>query len=313
VRKLGQDAKRIAALKAAVAPFSIGFHESGPDVDLVGDKPAIVFVEHLAERFATQSGQHGTIPDAEAFQSMIDEALDDVLRHELSLRLEGVLQPIRPYSMAQLAFLYDLIDRRCPLVFGVGPTGTGKTYLAVATAINQLETGAVKHVVITKPHEMLHGERMTAEKRAEKELDEQFEVYYDILNDLMGPDTIQSLIDERHLSIVPLGLLRGRVLRDSFILVDEAQNADKHWMRLAVTRAGQNSRTIVTGNPVQSNLPSGEMSGLAHLLKLIEGRDLARVHTFRPNDVVRNDTVAKIEALYAQAGETDLDLALQRD
>ena len=313
VRRLSQNTSLMSWLSEAAAPFSLTFGNANMTSDLVGDRPAILFADHLAERLAPFTDQHGAFLDANTNKGHIQDALDEVLRHDLSLRLEGVFQPIKPHSMVQLAFINDLVDTSYPLVFGLGPTGTGKTYLAVAAALNQLERGNVKRVVITKPHEILPGEQLNATKRAEKERDEQFEVYFDILNELVGQETINTLLEHRRLEITPLGLLRGRTLSDTYILIDEAQNIDKHWMRLAVTRAGDKSRTVVTGNPAHSTLATGDMSGLTHLLGMIQGQQIGRLHKFQPKDIVRNDTVARIEALYAEAGENDFDLSLQKD
>ena len=313
VRRLSQNTGLMTWLSDAIAPFSLKFENSGSGSDLVGDRPAMLFLEHFAERIAPFADQHGAFLDANAIKVHLQETLEEVLKHDLALRLEGVFQPVKPHSMVQLAFVYDLPNADLPLVFGLGPTGTGKTFLAVAAALNQLERGNVKRIIITKPHEKLAGEQMTATKRAEKERDEQFEVYFDILNELIGQETINTMLERRQLEVTPLGLLRGRTLTDAYILIDEAQNIDKHWMRLAVTRAGHKSRTIVTGDPAQSALASGEQSGLTHLLNMIRGHQIGRLHTFKPKDIVRNDTVAQLEALYAEAGEHDLDLSLQRD
>ena len=313
VRKLGQDTDLLSALAKAVAPFSLSYQKSGLASDLVGDKPAVIFADHLARLLQAALANRGTPLDANTLHALVDQAMDEVLKHDLTLRLEGILQPVRPYSMTQLAFVYDLLDRDLPLVFGVGPTGTGKTYLAIAAALNQLENGTVKHIMITKPHEMLQGEQMTPAKWAEKARDEQFDVYFDILSDFIGQDAIHAMIDRRQLEIAPLGLLRGRTLTDSIILIDEAQNIDKRWMRLAVTRAGQNSRTFITGNPTHSTLPSDEVNGLAHLLKMLDGHEIGRVHKFVPKDIVRNDTVAQLEALYEEAAASDVELALDRN
>ena len=312
IHKLSQGSGLMAAMEQAVAPFTLMQHKSGIGSALVGDRPAIMFANHFAERVRSFLQTNGQPLDTHTVQALIDETLHDVLRHDLTLRLEGILEPVRPYSMAQLAFVYDLLDQDCPLVFGLGPTGTGKTHLSIAAALNQFEKGNVKHIIITKPHEMVQGEQMTPAKRAEKTRDEQFDVYLDILNDFIGQDMIQSMIEARHLEIVPLAALRGRTLSDSIILVDEAQNIDKHWMRLAVTRAGKGSRTFITGDPSLSTLPTGDMSGLAHLLRLIDGHQIGRTHTFQPKDIVRNDTVAQLETLYQQASQNDVELALHR-
>ena len=313
VQKLGQNTNLLAMMVKVAEPFTLTFQRTATGSELMGDRPAIVFAEHLARRLDTLLRNRTMLLDANTLQTCVDEALEDALKHDLPLRLEGILQPIRPYSMPQLAYAQDLLDRENPLVFGIGPTGTGKTYLAIAAALNQLETGNVKHIVITKPHEIIRGEQMNADKRAEKAFDEQFDVYFDILNEFMGQESIHALIDQRHLEIAPLGLLRGRTLTDSILLIDEAQNVDKHWMRLAITRAGKGSRTFVTGDPNHSVLPAGETNGLAHLLQMIEGHNIGSMHRFTPKDIVRNDVVAQLEALYQQASQTDVELALQRD
>ena len=311
-QKLLSNPRVSALLTAAVAPFSFEPANAHATAPLKGDKPAVIFLEQLMAKLQERLETDPSLTSANMLKALIDETLEEVLKSDLALRLEGILQPVRAHSMAQLAFLYDLLDADLPLLFGVGPAGTGKTYLAIVGALNQLATGAVKHIVITKPHEMIHGEIMTAEKRAEKQNDDQLQAYFDILTDLVGQHEMQALIERKRLEIVPLGALRGRTLSESFILIDEAHNTDKHWIRLAATRAGAHSRTVITGDPSQVSLPNGDMNGLTHLLKLIEGQNIGRVHQFRPRDVVRNDTVARIEALYMKAGLTDVELALSK-
>ena len=311
VHKLAEGSDLLAMLNRAAAPFTLMFDRTAGHT-LVGDRPAIVLADHFAERInAAQVSRH-LPPDANLLKACINEGLDNALRHELTLRLEGIFQPLHPHSMNQLAYAYDLLDRTLPLILALGPTGTGKTYLAIATALNQLDQGNAKHLVLTRAHQLVEGETMNPAKRAEKNRDEQFDVYMDILSEFIGATTIQNMLDERQLEIAPLGTLRGRTLTDAIILIDDAQNIDKHWMRLAVTRAGQNSRMIITGNPTHSMLKTGEMNGLAHLLKMIDGQDIGRIHQFEPKDMVRNETVARLETLYQKAAETDVELALQR-
>ena len=141
---------------------------------------------------------------------------------------------------------------------------------------------------------------MTAAVRAETERDEQFAVFFDILHELIGPSETQSLITHRKLEIAPLGTMRGRTFNDAFILIDEAQNMSIAKMRMAVTRAGQNARTCITGDPSQADLTNrGQQNGLAHLLSMIEEPGIGRVHHFAPRQVIRNETVARLEQLYA--------------
>jgi phosphate starvation-inducible PhoH-like protein len=313
VRRLAQGSDFLTRLNQTAAPFRLMLEGGGgADASLVGDRPAIVVANNFAERIISLQKAQGHLPAGDVLQTCLSEACEDSLRHELTLRLDGIFQPLHPHSMTQLAYAYDLLDRELPLLFALGPTGTGKTYLAIAAALNQLDTDNVKHLVITRSHVRLEGEVMNQSKRAEKDRDEQFDLYIDILNEFLGPVTIQKMLEERKLEIAPLGTLRGRTLTDTILLIDEAQNIDKHWMRLAITRAGQNSRMIVTGDPTHSVLRTGEMNGLTHLLQMIEGRDIGRIHKFLPKDIVRNNTVAQLETLYQQAAQNDVELALHQ-
>ncbi|MEO1013861.1 MAG: PhoH family protein [Pseudomonadota bacterium] len=223
------------------------------------------------------------------------------MKRDFVFRLKGIFHPVRPLSLAQVAYMDDLLDKRAPLVFGVGPTGTGKTHLAIAAALSQLASEEIKRIVVTRPHILQEGEVMTAEMRAETRRDDQFAPIFDVLHDLLRHDDIAQLIDQRRLEILPLGLIRGRTFNDSSIIVDEAQDMTVQRMRMAVTRLGRRSRMVVTGDPSQVTLRTDEPSGLAHLLNLLRETDVARIHEFKRGEIIRNETVAKLEALYAAA------------
>ncbi len=291
---------QLAMLTAqACAPYALQIHQRPNGLYIAGDKPARILAKAILQT-ASEAATQNTPISPDTLQALLPAVLRQVLSRELAMRLEGILAPVRPMSMAQLAFMDDLLDRSAPMVMGVGPTGTGKTFLAIAAGISLLAQDRVKHLIITKPHEMLNGEIITPEVRSEKRRDEQFNVYFDILNDLIGHDEVDALIAQSRLEIAPLGLLRGRTFNDAFIVLDEAQNTNVRWMRLAATRSGQRSRMVITGDPSQTNLRSGEASGLSHLMDLISGTDIARTHAFEPTHIIRNDTVAQLEALYAK-------------
>ena len=159
------------------------------------------------------------------------------------------------------------------LIFGIGPTGTGKTHLALAAGLALLAAGKVQQLVITRPLVLWEGEAMTAARRAD-------------------------LVDGR-LELVPVGRLRGRTFNNSFILVDEAQNLLPHQMRMVLTRLGRDSRLVILGDPEQVGLRGDELPGLPDILRRLEGSNLALVQEFRRSEIVRNPLVAQIEALYA--------------
>jgi phosphate starvation-inducible PhoH-like protein len=299
----------LASVKKAVQPFNVELHQSIKGPRISGDKAAILILKRVLDALISRDDAIASISDASSIHALTDQVIEHALCHELALRLHGIHQPIRPRSLAQLKFAYDLIDPSLPLIFGLGPTGTGKTFLAVVAALNQLAKGTVKHITITKPHEMQSGEVMTAETRAERQIDHQFQVYFDIFIELIGQQELESLLDSKRLEIVPLGYLRGRTLSHSFIMIDEAHNMDKRWMRLAATRAGENARTIILGEASHKSLPSGEVNGLDHLLDLVRDQAFAKMHAFKTRDIVRNETVARLEELYAHASRDDVDLA----
>lgn len=284
----------VPALSEAVAPRQIHIAITRDGLRCTGDRKAFLVVQHVLEHLLeTGATNEGDLED------IIRHVVEDALKRDLAFRLEGLLRPVKALTFAQLAFMEDLLAPNAPLTFGIGPTGTGKTYLAIAAAINLLAKEEIKHIVLSRPHQLMEGEVITAAIRAEREIDEQFAVFYDILNDLIGHSEVASLIERRKLEIAPMGTMRGRTFNDAFILIDEAQNMSIAKMRMVITRAGQHSRICVTGDPLQTDLQSRDQNGLSHLLSMIENRNIGRVHSFAHSQIVRSDTVATLEKLYA--------------
>ncbi|MGF1461911.1 MAG: PhoH family protein [Maricaulaceae bacterium] len=292
-------------VRRAVAPFEVSARDTPEGVKLVGDEPAVFVANKLLERFEG-SPRALTRASARALDEAVREIIDLALRRDFAFRLAGVLRPVRALSFAQLSFMRDLLDKTQALVLGIGPSGAGKTHLAIAAGLSLLARDVVKHLIITKPHEFIDGEVVTPTIRAETRCDEQFAVFDDILHDLVGHEALNALIESQKLQIIPMGALRGRTFNQSFILVDEAQNMTVRKMRLAINRLGDKSRMVITGDPSQTELRTGETSGLAHLLGMIEGRDIGRFHRFEPAQMVRNETVAKLEALYERENLDDV-------
>ncbi len=157
----------------------------------------------------------------------------------------------------------------------------------------------MKHIVISRPHVVMEGEVVTSATRLEMEADSQFEMFEDILRDLVGYQKFTELTEEKKLELVPLGHMRGRTFNDAFIIIDEAQNMTIRKMRMAVTRIGRSSRMVVTGDPAHVDLRGDEPSGLVHLMDLLKGTDIAKVHHFENSQIIRNSIVARLEELYA--------------
>lgn len=291
----------IQALQTAISPFTLRLIPSSRSITLSGDKVAVMVAVRLLKPLCEQPTSHLS-PEAAA-SSIVGAAISEVLNHDFALRLSGLLRPLQTRSLAQLAFLYSLLAWSDKIVVGIGPTGTGKTHMALAAALNQLAEDRVKHIVITRPHLVMEGEIVTTKTRLELEYDDQFEYLEDMLRDLVGQQEYRNLIEARRLALTPLGHLRGRTLNDTFLIIDEAQNLSIAKMRMAVTRIGRASRMALTGDPQRTDLRANEPSGLLHLLKLVQGTDLAKVERFDAHDVIRNHLVHRLEQLFESSSD----------
>ncbi|MBI1364467.1 MAG: AAA family ATPase [Alphaproteobacteria bacterium] len=203
---------------------------------------------------------------------------------------------IGPRTPNQRAYLEALA--RADLVFGVGPAGTGKTYLAVAHAVGLLLSGAVERIILSRPA-VEAGERIGFLPGDVKEkVDPYLRPLYDALHDMMHADYIERRIASADIEIAPLAFMRGRTLARAAVILDEAQNATIAQMKMFLTRLGEGAHMAVTGDPSQSDLPAGEPSGLADALELLEGVEGVAVTRFAAGDVVRHPLVARIIDAY---------------
>ena len=199
---------------------------------------------------------------------------------------------------------------RSELVLGVGPAGTGKTYLAVAHAAQLLERGAVEKIILSRPA-VEAGERLGFLPGDMKEkVDPYLRPLYDALYDMMPGDKVERAITAGVIEIAPLAFMRGRTLSNAAVILDEAQNTTSMQMKMFLTRLGENSRMIVTGDPSQIDLPRGVKSGLVEALQLLDGVEGITIVRFKDTDVVRHPLVARIVRAYdstyaAKAEEND--------
>jgi len=202
---------------------------------------------------------------------------------------------VRPRSPAQAAYL-DLMRNR-PLVFGVGPAGTGKTYLAAAFAAHMLHERRVERIILSRPA-LEAGERLGFLPGDLKEkIDPYLRPLYDALFDVLGEQAAR-LMELGVIEVAPLAFMRGRTLSRAFVILDEAQNTTGAQMKMALTRLGEESHMVVTGDPSQSDLPDGEANGLNQALAILEDVEGVGVARFAERDVVRHPLVARIVAAY---------------
>ena len=294
-----QDRALIQVLEKSLQPFHFRAIASPTGIAVHGDGAAVAIVSRVLER-AVKGTPAGSGDVSARPGSAIAPGIAYALQHDLPFLLKGIPRPVRPSSLSQVAYMNSLLSPDTPLTLGIGPTGTGKTHLAIAAGVNLLAEETIKHFVITKPHVRTDGEVVTATLRLETQYDEQFAYIEDILHDLIGHARYDELIASRGLEIAPLGRLRGRTVNDAFVLIDEAQNMTIGKMRMAVTRIGRNSRMVITGDPSQIDLYEDGESGLPHLLRMVERTDLAMIHRFETGEIVRSDLARQLEELYAQ-------------
>jgi phosphate starvation-inducible protein PhoH and related proteins len=192
--------------------------------------------------------------------------------------------------------------RQCPLVFGIGPAGTGKTYLAAAFAAHMLHDRRVERIILSRPA-LEAGERLGFLPGDLKEkIDPYLRPLYDALFDVLG-DAAGRLMEQGIIEVAPLAFMRGRTLSRAFIILDEAQNTTPAQMKMALTRLGEDSHMVVTGDVSQSDLPGGAALGLNEALSFLEGVEGVGVTRFSEKDVVRHPLVARIVAAYNRGGQ----------
>jgi phosphate starvation-inducible PhoH-like protein len=203
---------------------------------------------------------------------------------------------VRPRGANQKAYLKSIRDH--DLAFGIGPAGTGKTYLAVASAIDALENEQVRRIVLVRPA-VEAGERLGfLPGDMSQKVDPYLRPMYDALFDMLGPDQVSRLIEKNIIEVAPLAFMRGRSLNDSFVILDEAQNTSVAQMKMFLTRIGFGSRAVVTGDVTQIDLPSGQQSGLKNAIDILSDVDGVAFTYFTPGDVVRHQLVQRIVEAY---------------
>ncbi|HMO08158.1 MAG TPA: PhoH family protein [Paracoccaceae bacterium] len=213
-------------------------------------------------------------------------------RYELRTRRK----PIEPRTEAQKAYVRNLFDHE--LAFGIGPAGTGKTYLAVAVGVTMLISGAVERIVLSRPA-VEAGERLGFLPGDMKEkVDPYMQPLYDALNDFLPQKQVQKLMEEKRIEIAPLAFMRGRTLSGAFVVLDEAQNATTMQMKMFLTRLGEGSRMVITGDRTQVDLPRGTASGLSDAERILKGVRGVSFNYFTSGDVVRHPLVARIIEAY---------------
>ena len=235
------------------------------------------------------------------FRNMLDRAasgkIDDIIRvFDKPIIVDLKRKSIVPKNINQKNYLKAVLEN--DVVFGVGPAGTGKTYLAVAAALKLLRDKRVERVVLPRPA-VEAGEALGF---LPGDLQEKLLPYlrplYDAMNDMLGAEETLALVERQIVEIAPLAYMRGRTLSNAFVILDEAQNTSHEQMMMFLTRLGENSKMAITGDITQIDLPRNKKSGLVDALETLDGVDGVKIFRFDAGDVIRHPLVTKIVAAY---------------
>ncbi|MGI9203209.1 MAG: PhoH family protein [Woeseiaceae bacterium] len=231
----------------------------------------------------------------------VDIAADDDSTFEIQTKQKLV----RARGNNQKAYLKAIHEH--DMAFGIGPAGTGKTYLAVASAIDALENEQVRRIVLVRPA-VEAGERLGfLPGDMSQKVDPYLRPMYDALYDMLGPDQVMRLLEKNIIEIAPLAFMRGRSLNDSFVILDEAQNTSVAQMKMFLTRIGFGSRAVVTGDITQIDLPAGQLSGLKNAVDILQNVEGIVFTYFSPKDVVRHELVQRVVEAYEVSDENSQD------
>lgn len=291
---------RDSFLKLIESQLDVRIGARGTEVTLQGAGADI----DLAERILQELYQLGA--RGQHLSSMDVSRAIDIITNDPSAKVAAIFsdevftsrhsQAITPKGLSQKTYV-DAI-RRNDIVFGIGPAGTGKTYLAMAMALSAYFSKSVKRIILTRPA-VEAGEKLgfLPGDLAEK-VNPYLRPLYDALHDMVEAEKAERMLETGVVEVAPLAFMRGRTLNDAFIIFDEAQNATSAQVKMFLTRIGFNSKAVITGDITQIDLPSRSQSGLIQALRILEGIDGIAVNRFSQKDVVRHPLVQKIIAAY---------------
>lgn len=293
-----------ANLELLAEQFQINIHPFGDHVDLQGEKASVNLVAEILKHLVNllhsgiQIGETDVISAARMAQADKLDYFEDLYNQVLLTDAKG--KPIRVRNLGQRKYIQTI--KHHDITFGIGPAGTGKTYLAVVMAVSALKKGQVQRLVLTRPA-VEAGENLGFLPGDLKEkVDPYLRPVYDVLDEILGADQSARLIDHGVIEVAPLAYMRGRTLNNSFIILDEAQNTTSSQMKMFLTRLGLNSKMIVNGDISQIDLPSKVQSGLLQASKILKDIKGIGFISFSSKDVVRHQLVTKIIEAYEKEG-----------
>jgi len=291
-RLLGEFDAHLALIEDRLG---IEAHAHGNVVILTGPESACEMARDVLERLYDRASKGDHVGPGD-FDGLIRHAREETGPSDGQAQIATRRRVVKARTPAQSTYIRAL--EKTDLVFGIGPAGTGKTYLAVAYAAQCLERGLVERIILSRPA-VEAGERLgflPGDMR--DKVDPYLRPLYDALYDVLPPEKVERDLEQGVIEIAPLAFMRGRTLANAFVILDEAQNTTSMQMKMFLTRLGDNSKMIVTGDPTQIDLPFGMTSGLEEAVGLLDGVAGITAVRFTNADVVRRDLVAKIVEAY---------------
>lgn len=283
--------------------LGVEIHNRGHSFQVSGNDASVTsaskIINHLYKE--TQSGEHLT---AEKIHMLL-KASESEQTQDDGLSIHTKYCTIKPNGANQQKYIKNIQSH--DINFGIGPAGTGKTYLSVACAIAALEKARVRRILLVRPA-VEAGERLGfLPGDYTQKVDPYFRPLYDALYEMLGFDRVSKLLERHIIEVVPLAYMRGRTLNDSFIILDEGQNTTREQMKMFLTRIGFNSIAVITGDTTQIDLPKGTQSGLTHAIEVLKDVKGISLMTFESKDVVRHALVQAIIDAYEKQEQPSRD------
>ena len=277
------------------------------ELRISGDPEAVMYAEKAVNGLLALAAK-GEVIDSQNVRYIMklvgegrEEKIPDLARDVICVTAKG--KPIKAKTIGQKEYVNAIMDNTITL--GVGPAGTGKTYLAVAAAVAAFRAEKVSRIILTRPA-VEAGERLGfLPGDLQSKVDPYLRPLYDALFEMLGTETYNKYLERGNIEVAPLAYMRGRTLDDSFIILDEAQNTSREQMKMFLTRLGFGSKIVITGDVTQIDLPADKVSGLKEAMKVLDGVDDIAICKLTGADVVRHELVQKIIEAYEKAAPMD--------
>ena len=273
----------------------------GDALSITGPQPLVDRASDIGRRMVDRARQRMDLTPDDVLRLSEDDGNGDDGTSEGRIALPGVRRLIQAKTSGQAEYLAKIAEN--DIVIGIGPAGTGKTYLAVAAAVDALTRKRVRKIVLARPAVEAGESLGFLPGDMQAKVDPYLRPLYDALDEMMPPERIQKALETRVIEIAPLAFMRGRTLGDAFVILDEAQNATALQMKMFLTRLGVNSQIVITGDKTQIDLPKREESGLMQVERILPGIEGIAFHYFTDADVVRHRLVRDIIKAYAEDGD----------